>query len=141
MCYQKRFRHRIVLLHIGSNCVSPHLACALVSDQLLHALCASSSAPLAMSDFERARARIGGARLILQDVRRKDHAIVSKLQSNALIELLRSDSTQLLSVEFLEDQRSAILSLLRNDQLKHEQCKPKTIDLIQCGLPHTIQYT
>ena len=81
-----------------------------------------------MSVFQRARARIGAARLVLADVRMQDHATVSKLQSNALIELLlRSEAAgkalnsdqwasllaQLLNVDFLEDDRSAIFALAR----------------------------
>ena len=81
-----------------------------------------------MSVFQQARARIGTARLVLASVRTQDHATVSLLQSNALIELLlRSEAvgkalnsdqwasllTQLWNVDFLEDDRSAIFALAR----------------------------
>ena len=81
-----------------------------------------------MSVFQQARARIGTARLLLASVRAQDHATVSLLQSTALIELLlRSEIagkalnsgqwasllTQLVNVDFLEDDRSAIVALAR----------------------------
>ena len=85
-----------------------------------------------MSVFQRARARIGAARLMLQDLRGQDHATVSLLQSNALIELLRSEaarqhldaeqraslSTQMLSVDFPEEQLSALLAVLAGEKIK-----------------------
>ena len=67
---------------------------------------------------------------MLQDLRGQDHATVSLLQSNALIELLRSEaarkhldseqraslSTQMLSVDFPEDQLSAMLAVLAGEK-------------------------
>ena len=85
-----------------------------------------------MPVFQRARARIGTARLILQDLRGQDLATVSTLQSNALMELLRSEaarkhldceqraslSTQLLSADFAADQLSAMLAVLACEKIK-----------------------
>ena len=75
-----------------------------------------------MTSFALARARIGSARVLLQNLRGETLLAASRLQSHALIDLLRGKeidsqrravlSDQIFNVNFVEEHRNAILATL-----------------------------